>query len=103
MTQLQMMLLEKYAKDEPWSKKESMVLLSVGMGAREFGFEEEIIAYLNAHPNATLQELDEYAAPFFPEIIIVDKEGHPVDEERYPKGYLCPPEAFEIPDDDEGE
>gem|GEM_PF-6932304 len=47
-----------------------MILLSVGMGAREFGFEKEIMEYLHSHPYATLQELDDFAAPFFPEIVI---------------------------------
>lgn len=72
MTQLQQMLIEKYAKDGPASKADSMILLSVGMGAKEFGFEDEIIEYLNAHPHATLQDLDSYAKPFFPEIVEED-------------------------------
>lgn len=72
MTRLQQMLIEKYAKDGPASKEDSMILLSVGMGAKEFDFEDEIIAYLDKHPNATLKELDEYAEPFFPEIVIED-------------------------------
>lgn len=42
------------------------------MGAKEFGFEDEIIEYLNAHPHATLQDLDSYAKPFFPEIVEED-------------------------------
>ena len=71
-TRLQQMLIEKYAKDGPASKEDSMILLSVGMGAKEFDFEDEIIAYLDKHPNATLKELDEYAEPSFPEIVIED-------------------------------
>lgn len=73
MTECQKMLIDRYVKEDcPVSKKDRMILLGVGMGAKEFGFEDEIIAYLNAHPNATLKELDEYAEPFFPEIVIED-------------------------------
>ena len=72
MTQLQQMLSEKYAKDGPASKEASMILLSVGMGAKEFGFEEEVMEYLRSHPDATLQELDAFAAPFFPELVMED-------------------------------
>ena len=72
LTQLQQMLIEKYAKDGPASKEDSMILLSVGMGAKEFGFEDEIIEYLRSHPYVTLQELDAFAEPFFPEIVEED-------------------------------
>lgn len=70
MTQLQQMLIDRYAKNGPKSKQDSMILLSVGMGAKELGFEDEIIKYLNDHPDATLEDLDKYAEPFFPEIVI---------------------------------
>ncbi len=70
LTKLQQMLVDRYVKNESVSKQDSMILLSVGMGAREFGFEKEIMEYLHSHPYATLQELDDFAAPFFPEIVI---------------------------------
>lgn len=72
MTQLQQMLIEKYAENGPASKEDSMILRSVGMVAREFGLEEEIIEYLRSHPDATLQELYAFAAPFFPELVMED-------------------------------
>lgn len=72
LTKLQQMLVTRYVKDEPLSKQDSMILLSVGMGAREFGFEEEIIEYLSSHPYSTLRELDKFAEPFFPEIVEED-------------------------------
>lgn len=72
LTKLQQMLVERYVKDGPLSKQDSMILLAVGMGAKEFGFEEEIIEYLQSHPYATLQELDAFAEPFFPEIVEED-------------------------------
>lgn len=73
MTQLQQMLLDRYAKDGPASKQDSMILLSIGMGAKEFDFEKEIMKYLEDHPHATLKELDDFAAPFFPEIVIEEE------------------------------
>lgn len=73
MTQLQQMLTDRYAPDGPKSKNDSMILLSVGMGAREFGFEDEIMEYLHTHPHATLEELEKFAGPFFPEIIEEDE------------------------------
>lgn len=72
LTKLQQMLAERYIKDGALSKQDSMILLAVGMGAKEFGFEGEIIEYLRSHPYATLQELDDFAAPFFPEIVEED-------------------------------
>lgn len=70
MTRLQQMLIDKYPPEGVERKADEMVLLAVGMGAKEFGFEDEIIAYLEDHPSATLQELDAFAKPFFPEIVI---------------------------------
>ena len=72
LTKLQQLLVEMYVKNEPVSKQDRMVLLSVGMGAKEFGFEDEVMEYLQSHPYATLEELDDFAAPFFPEIVIED-------------------------------
>lgn len=79
MTQLQQMLTHRYAPNGPKSKNDSMILLSVGMGAREFGFEDEIMEYLHTHPQATLEELEEFADPFFPEII--EEDGDREEEE----------------------
>lgn len=70
LTELQQMLVERYVKDGPLSKQDSMILLAVGMGAKEFGFEDEIMAYLETHPYATLKELDDFADPFFPELVV---------------------------------
>ena len=72
LTKLQQMLAERYVNDEPLSKDDSMILLSVGMGAKAFGFEDEVIEYLETHPHSTLKELDDFAAPFFPEIVEED-------------------------------
>lgn len=72
LTKLQQMLVERYVKDGPLSKQDSMILLAVGMGAKEFGFEEETIEYLRSHPYATLHELDVFTEPFFPEIVEED-------------------------------
>lgn len=71
LTQGQKMLMDRYF-DKVQSDEDRMILLSVGMGANSFGFEDEIMAYLDAHPDATLQELDEYAEQFFPELVVED-------------------------------
>ena len=73
MTESQKMLLRKYAgKIE--SKSDEMILLTVGMGANAFGFEQEISEFLSQHPEATFQALYKYAEQFFPELEIVDDE-----------------------------
>lgn len=79
MTQLQRILIDKYAPNGPKCKQGRMALLSIGMGAREYGFENEILEYLKVHPYATLRELEDFAEPFFPEIEIVDDDE--MDEE----------------------
>lgn len=73
MTECQERLLEKYA-GKAESKRDEMALLAVGMGANSFGFEAEIMDFLEKYPKATLQELEEYAKQFFPEIEISDDE-----------------------------
>lgn len=72
LTKCQQMLIDRYGKAGPVNKQDRMVLLAVGMGAKEFGFEKEIMEYLQSHPYATLQDLDAFAEPFFPEIVIED-------------------------------
>ena len=72
LTKLQQMLVDRYAPNGLKSKEDSATLLFVGIGAREFGFEEEIMEYLDSHPHATLQELDAFSEPFFPEIVEED-------------------------------
>ena len=48
------------------------LMFALGIGPKEFGFEAEMLEYLKSHPTATLQELERYAKPFFPEIVIED-------------------------------
>jgi len=69
LTKCQKMLEERYL-DKLKSKEDDTIYLSIGMGANSFGFEEEIMEYLEAHPDATLQELDQYAEQFFPELVV---------------------------------
>lgn len=73
MTQCQELLLSRYQKKIK-DKRDEMTMLAVGMGAHSFEFEDEIIQFLNDHPEATIQELGEYAKPFFPELEITDDE-----------------------------
>ena len=71
-TEYQQMLLDKFLPS--MSEKDRGLLFALGAGPKEFGFEQEMLDYLKAHPNATLQELDDFAAPFFLEIVIIDEE-----------------------------
>lgn len=73
LTECQKILIDRYL-DGLESKKDEMMFLRVGMGANSFGFEDEIMKYLDAHPDATLQELDEYAEQFFPELVVDGEE-----------------------------
>ena len=73
MTECQKLLLEKYA-GKVESKRDEMALLAVGMGAKSFEFEQEVVDFLRSHPSAPLEELAEYAEQFFPEIVISDDE-----------------------------
>ena len=72
MTECQQMLVDRYKKDGPVSERDRVDLLTVGLGAKEFGFEKEIIEYLQTHPYATPQELFAFAEPFFPELVMED-------------------------------
>ena len=51
-------------------KKDSEIgrMFALCAGPKVFGFEKEMLEYLQSHPHATLQELEDFAAPFFPEI-----------------------------------
>lgn len=84
-TPCQELLLKRYL-DTIASKEDEMILLAVGMGANSFGFEGEIMDFLRNNPEATLQELDEYAEQFFPELEIVD-DGELDEEDRNPAVY----------------
>lgn len=74
----QQLLLDRYsAKVETYEEK--MLLIEIGIGPKEYGFEDEMMEYLRNHPNASLQEVQNYAEPFFPELEIVDDDD--LDEE----------------------
>ena len=55
-------------------RKDENVGLMFGLcvGPKEFGFEREMLDYLKAHPHATLEELEEFSKPFFPELVEED-------------------------------
>lgn len=78
LTEYQQLLMDRYAGTAQ-SKFEEGCLISLLLGPKEYGFEEEMMSYLNAHPDASITELDKYADQFFPEIEIVD--GDEPDEE----------------------
>ena len=77
LTEYQQLLMEKYA-GTAGSKFEEGCLISLLLGPKEYGFEDEMMHYLTAHPGASIIELDHYSGQFFPELEIVDDE---LDEE----------------------
>lgn len=70
-TEYQQLLMERYAGTAA-DRAEEGCLISLLLGPKEYGFEKEMQEYLEAHPNASIAELDEYAEQFFPEIEIED-------------------------------
>lgn len=72
-SEYQQALLDRYSA-KTRTHEEKMLLVEVGIGPKEYGFEDEMMEYLRSHPNASLEELQKYAEPFFPELEIVDDE-----------------------------
>lgn len=70
LTEYQRLLLDRFLPTA--QEKEKGTLFALGAGPKEFGFEREMLEYLQSHPYVTLQELDDFAEPFFPEIVIED-------------------------------
>lgn len=69
----QQLLLDRYL-DMAKNEQDRGVLIGLGIGPKEYGFEGEMLEYLEKHPDATLQELDDYAAGFYPELIVEDDD-----------------------------
>ena len=67
-TEYQQLLLDTFLPT--MREQDKGLLFALGAGPKEFGFEQDMLDYLKAHPQATLQELNDFAAPFFPEIVI---------------------------------
>lgn len=70
-SEYQQLLLDRYSTKAE-THEEKMLLVEVGIGPKEYGFEDEMMEYLRSHPNASLRELQQYAEPFFPELEIVE-------------------------------
>lgn len=66
-TEYQELFFERFLSGKKDSEIGLMFMLCVG--PKEFGFEKEMLEYLQSHPYATLRELEDFAAPFFPEIV----------------------------------
>lgn len=73
LTEYQQLLMDRYAGTAQ-SKFEEGCLISLLLGPKEYGFEEEMMGYLNDHPDASIVELDEYSDQFFPELEVVDDD-----------------------------
>ena len=73
LTEYQQLLMDRYAGTAK-SKFEEGCLISLLLGPKEYGFENEMLGYLNDHPDASIVELDKYSDQFFPEIEIVDDD-----------------------------
>ena len=70
LTEYQQLLMEKYA-GTAGSKFEEGCLISLLLGPKEYGVEDEMMHYLTAHPDVSIIELDHYSDQFFPELEIV--------------------------------
>lgn len=73
LTEYQQLLMDRYAGTAE-NEFEEGCLISLLLGPKEYGFEEEMIGYLNAHPGATIIELDQYSDQFFPDLEIMDDD-----------------------------
>lgn len=71
LTEYQQLLMDRYAGTAQ-NKFEEGCLISLLLGPKEYGFEEEMMRYLTDHPGASIIELDHYCDQFFPELEIVD-------------------------------
>lgn len=70
LTEYQQLLVDRYL---PHIKEtEKGLLFGLGAGPKEFGFEDEMLAFLMENPEVTLSEMEEYAAQFFPELVVED-------------------------------
>ena len=58
----------------PYSDSENMTLLFLTNGAEQYGVTKEMMSYMKAHPNAGLEELDEYFLSITPPLEVVDDE-----------------------------
>lgn len=72
-SEYQKLLLDRYSTKVK-TYQEKMLLVEVGIGPKEYGFEDEMLEYLRSHPNASIQAVQKYAEPFFPEMQIVDDD-----------------------------
>lgn len=73
LTEYQQLLMDRYAGTAQ-GKFEEGCLISLLLGPKEYGFEEEMMGYLNDHPDAPIVELYEYSDQFFPELEVVDDD-----------------------------
>ena len=66
-TEYQKLFLDRFLP----AKKDGEIglMFALGAGPKEFGFEPEMLEYLQTHPHATLKELEDFSMPFFPEIV----------------------------------
>ncbi len=84
MTQVQKMLVEQFWPHAN-TKAEQDILTVLGLGAKSSGIEEDVLAFVSEHPDASIQEL---GAQFLPDecpLEIVDDELD--EEERNPAVY----------------
>lgn len=73
MTAYQKQLLDKYLPNAK-NGHERGILLALGLAPKHFEMEDEMLQYINAHPDATISELDEYMLSILPPLEIVDDE-----------------------------
>lgn len=69
-------ILYKRFRSQCKDKEEVTTLVCVALMAEQYDVEEETRNYLDEHPTASLQELDEYLLSIIPPLEIVDDDDY---------------------------
>lgn len=73
------LIAEKY--DDIADTRQKGLLRFMSVAVQEYGHEDDILQYLKEYPDATVDELDEYAATFWPPVEIVDDDELDYDDD----------------------
>ena len=78
-TEYQDILKERFGNRE-LDQSDRLLLREISIVPGENGFQQEMLKWLKAHPNADLQELAEYEFRFLPPLEVVDDDELDEDE-----------------------
>jgi len=69
LTEYQKLLLSRYLHEDI-TEYERGLLIALGLGPKEFGYEPEMLEWLKAHPNASLKETFDHDSELAPELVV---------------------------------